>query len=74
MRAAEGAGAALAILQPPLAGSFGAAEYVDHFARVGDGAAVDLAVQNAPQYLGRSLSAADVASLRARIGELGLGS
>ncbi len=68
LRAAEGAGAALAILQPPLAGSYGAAEYVDHFARVGEGAAVALAVQNAPQYLGRSLSGADVAGLRARIG------
>lgn len=67
LRAAEGAGAALAILQPPLAGSFGAAEYVDHFARVGEGAAVPLAVQNAPQYLGRSLSGADVAGLGARI-------
>jgi 4-hydroxy-tetrahydrodipicolinate synthase len=67
LRAAEEARAALAILQPPLAGSYGAAEYVDHFARVGEGAAVPLAVQNAPQYLGRSLSGADVAGLGARI-------
>lgn len=67
LRAAEEAGAALAILQPPLAGAYGASEYVDHFARVGDGSAVPLAVQNAPQYLGRSLSGADVAALRARV-------
>ena len=67
LRAAGEAGAALAILQPPLAGAYGAAEYVDHFARVGERARVPLAVQNAPQYLGRSLSGADVAELRARI-------
>ena len=67
LRAAEDAGTALAILQPPLVGAYGAAEYVDHFARVGEGAAIPLAVQNAPAYLGRSLSAADVADLRARV-------
>lgn len=67
LRAAEGAGAALAILQPPLGGAYGAAEHVDHFARVGEGAQVALAVQNAPAYLGRSLSGADVAALRGRI-------
>lgn len=67
LRAAEDAGAALAILQPPLAGSFGAAEYLDFLARVGEGARVPLAVQNAPQYLGRSLSGAEMAALRARL-------
>lgn len=68
LRAAEGAGAALAILQPPLGGAYGAAELIDHLARVGEGAGIPLAVQNAPAYLGRSLSGADVAGLRARIG------
>lgn len=67
LRAAEGAGASLAILQPPLAGSFAAAEYVDFFARAGEGAAIPLAVQNAPQYLGRSLSGADLAALRGHL-------
>lgn len=67
LRAAEAAGASLAILQPPLAGAFGAAEYVDHFARVGEGAALPLAVQNAPQFLGRALSGEDLGRLAARI-------
>lgn len=67
LHAAEGAGASLAILQPPLAGSYGAAEYVDFFARAGEGASIPLAVQNAPQYLGRSLSGADLAALRSRL-------
>jgi 4-hydroxy-tetrahydrodipicolinate synthase len=63
---AVAAGADWLILQPPLAGSYGAAEYLDFFARVGDGLPVPFAVQNAPQYLGRSLSAADLAALAAR--------
>lgn len=67
LRAAEGAGAALAILQPPLAGGYGAAEYVDFFARVGATTRLPVAVQNAPQYLGRSLSGGDMAALRARL-------
>ena len=53
---AVGAGADWLILQPPLAGSYGAGEYLDFFARVGGDLAVPFAVQNAPQYLGRSLS------------------
>jgi 4-hydroxy-tetrahydrodipicolinate synthase len=63
---AVGAGADWLILQPPLAGSYGAGEYLDFFARVGDDLAVPFAVQNAPQYLGRSLSAADIAALGQR--------
>lgn len=70
LRAAEGAGAALAILQPPLAGSFAAAEYIDFLARVGERTALPLAVQNAPQYLGRSLSGAEMAALKARLPHL----
>lgn len=67
LRAAEEVGAALAILQPPLTGSYGAAEYIEVFARVGEGAALPLAIQNAPQYLGRSLSGVDVAALLGRM-------
>lgn len=63
---AEGAGAAWVILQPPVAGTYGAGEYLDFFARVGAAVGVPFAVQNAPQYLGRSLSGADVATLAAR--------
>lgn len=70
LQAAEDAGAALAILQPPLAGSYEAAEYVDFFARVGERTDLPLAVQNAPQYLGRSLSGTEVAALRARLPRL----
>ena len=70
LRAAEDAGAALAILQPPLAGSHGAAEYVEFFARAGERTALSLAVQNASQFLGRSLSGTDVAALKARLPNL----
>lgn len=63
---AVAAGADWLILQPPLAGSYGAGEYLDFFARVGGDLPVPFAVQNAPQYLGRSLSGADLAALAAR--------
>lgn len=63
---AEGAGADWLILQPPLAGSYGAAEYVNFFAEVGQSARLPFAIQNAPQYLGRSLSGDDIAALQAR--------
>lgn len=65
-RHAESAGAAWVILQPPVAGAYGAGEYLDFFARVGAEVSLPFAVQNAPQYLGRSLSAGDVAALAAR--------
>lgn len=70
LRAAEHAGAALAILQPPLVGSFAAMEYIDFIARVGEDARLPLAVQNAPQYLGRSLSGPDLTVLKARLPRL----
>ncbi len=63
---AQDAGADWLILQPPLAGSYSAAEYVDFFARVGADTRLPFAVQNAPQYLGRSLSDDDIAQLRTR--------
>jgi 4-hydroxy-tetrahydrodipicolinate synthase len=65
-RHAEAAGADWLILQPPLAGAFAAAEYIDFFARVGAEVGLPFAVQNAPQYLGRSLSPADIALLADR--------
>jgi 4-hydroxy-tetrahydrodipicolinate synthase len=70
LRAAEGAGASLAILQPPVVGTFAAQEYLDFFAAVGSGARLPLAVQNAPQYLGRALAATDLARLRDRLPQL----
>jgi len=62
---AVAAGARWLILQPPMAGSFGAAGLISFYLRVADGMAVPLAVQNAPQFLGRALSEADLSALRA---------
>lgn len=70
LHAAEAAGAALAILQPPLSGSYGAGELLDFFAATGADARIPLAVQNAPQFLGRSLSAADLVGLHAHLPRL----
>ena len=66
IRVAEAARADWLILQPPLAGSYPASEYVDFFAEIGQSTQLPFAIQNAPQYLGRSLSDADVAALRSR--------
>lgn len=63
---AEDAGVDWLILQPPIAGTYGASEYVDFFARVGATTRLPFAIQNAPQYLGRSLSDDDVVALRTR--------
>lgn len=60
------AGADWLILQPPIAGAYAAAEYLDFFARVGATLTLPWAVQNAPAYLGRGLTDADIAALRAR--------
>ena len=62
---AESAAADWLILQPPLAGTYGAAEYVSFFAEVGQFTKLPFAIQNAPQYLGRSLSSDDIAALKA---------
>jgi 4-hydroxy-tetrahydrodipicolinate synthase len=51
-------------------GSFAAAEYIDFLARVGEDSRIPLAVQNAPQYLGRSLSGPDLAALTVRLPRL----
>lgn len=59
-------GADWLILQPPLAGTYGAAIYLDFFAAVADGFDSTFSIQNAPQYLGRGISADDVAHLIAR--------
>ena len=59
-------GADWLILQPPMVGSYGADVYLDFFARVANATALPVAVQNAPQYLGRALSGEDIARLRSR--------
>jgi len=66
IRHAEAAGAAWLILQPPLSGVYPASEYIEFFARVGGQTRLPFAIQNAPQYLGRSLSNEDIAALRDR--------
>lgn len=59
--AAEGAD--WLILQPPMAGSYAASEYLDFFARVAASTRLPVAIQNAPAYLGRGLSNADMVAL-----------
>ena len=66
VRAAEAAGADWLILQPPTVGAYGADVYLDFFARVAAATTLPVALQNAPQYLGRSLSGEDIARLGAR--------
>lgn len=66
LRHAERAGADWLVLQPPQVGSYPAEEYISFFSRVMDETALPCAIQNAPQYLGRGLSDADIAVLRRR--------
>ena len=72
IRHAEAAGAAWLILQPPLVGTYPAAEYIAFFARVGQQTRLPFAIQNAPQYLGRSLSDDDIGLLRERCANFAL--
>lgn len=66
VRHAETVGADWLILQPPAVGSYDAAEYLAFFGRVMGTTALPVAIQNAPQYLGRGLSDADIQTLRAQ--------
>lgn len=66
VRAAERAGADWLILQPPMVGAYAANEYLDFFSRVMSETPLPCAIQNAPQYLGRGLTADDIAALLAR--------
>jgi 4-hydroxy-tetrahydrodipicolinate synthase len=63
---AQAAGADWLILQPPMAGSYGADVYLDFFARVARSTVLPVAVQNAPQFLGRGLSGEDLVRLKER--------
>jgi len=65
VRHAESVGANWLILQPPAVGSYGAQEYLTFFARVMRSTHLPVAIQNAPQYLGRGLSDDDITRLRA---------
>jgi 4-hydroxy-tetrahydrodipicolinate synthase len=62
-RHAESVGADWIILQPPMVGSHAAIEHIRFFGRVADATSLPVAIQNAPAYLGRGLSAAEIAEL-----------
>lgn len=64
VRHAEGVGADWLILQPPMVGNYGPDEYLGFFSRVMAATALPMAIQNAPQYLGRGLSDDDIGRLR----------
>lgn len=66
VRQAEHVGADWIILQPPAVGTFDAGEYLSFFGRVMQATALPVAIQNAPQYLGRGLSDQDIEVLRER--------
>ncbi|MFK5977822.1 MAG: dihydrodipicolinate synthase family protein [Rhizobiaceae bacterium] len=59
-------GADWLILQPPMVGNYGAEVYLEFFERVARNVDLPVAIQNAPQYLGRALSGGDIALLRDR--------
>lgn len=63
VRHAEGVGADWVILQPPAAGSFGAAEHIRFFGRVAGATDLPVAIQNAPAFFGRGLTADEIRAL-----------
>ena len=63
VRHAERVGADWVILQPPAAGSFGAPEYIRFFGRVAASTDLPVAIQNAPAFIGRGLSAEEIRDL-----------
>jgi 4-hydroxy-tetrahydrodipicolinate synthase len=67
LRHAERCGAGWLVLQPPQVGTYPAEEYLSFFSRVMGETALPCAIQNAPQYLGRGLSDADIDTLRRRL-------
>lgn len=60
---AESVGADWLILQPPAAGSFGALEYIRFFGRVAEATSIPVAIQNAPAFFGRGLTADEIRDL-----------
>lgn len=63
IRHAERVGARWVILQPPMVGTYAGAEYIRYFGRVADATTLPVAIQNAPAYMGRGLTAAEIADL-----------
>src|SRR6218665_2044852 len=63
LRHAQQAGADWGILQPPTVGTFSAAEDIRFFGRVAQATTLPVAIQNAPAFLGRGLSADEIREL-----------
>ena len=63
IRAAERCKADWVILQPPAVGSYLGSEYIRYFGRVADATSLPVAIQNAPAYMGRGLTAAEFRDL-----------
>jgi 2-keto-3-deoxy-L-arabinonate dehydratase len=63
VRHAESVKADWVILQPPAAGTFSGAEYIRFFGRVADRTTLPVAIQNAPAYMGRGLTASEIRDL-----------
>lgn len=66
VRHAERAKAAYVILQPPAVGAYAGPEYIRYFGRVADATSLPVAIQNAPAYMGRGLTAAEIRDLVAQ--------
>ncbi len=61
---AQAAGADWLILQPPAAGNFSTTSYLDFYTRVAQAVELPVAIQNAPQLLGRAISIDDIRTLK----------
>ena len=62
-RHAESVGADWVILQPPPGGTYGAGEYIRFFGRVAEATDLPVAIQNAPAFFGRGLTAEEISKL-----------
>ncbi len=63
VRHAESVNADWVILQPPAAGTYAGTEYIRFFGRVADQTTLPVAIQNAPAYMGRGLTASEIQDL-----------
>lgn len=63
IRHAESVKADWVILQPPNVGSYAGIEYIRFFGRIADQTTLPVAIQNAPAYMGRGLTAGEIRDL-----------
>ena len=66
IRHAESVKADWVILQPPNVGTYAGVEYIRYFGRIADQTTLPVAIQNAPAYMGRGLSADEIRELVAQ--------